>query len=277
MTSSIDPILSWPGGKRQLISKIAPLIPTQYNTYIEPFVGAGAILLNELPKKAIINDLSPELIRVYNVIKESPEELISYVAELNNKNSEEQYYEVRAWDRDPNYEAYPEIKKAARTLYLNKTCFNGLYRVNSKGYFNASYNKRKKPPFLDSDAIRELSKYLNNNDIEILNGDYKVALSRAQSGDFVYVDPPYDYEPGVNGFVSYTSTLFMRDEQEELFKQLVELDQQGVKWLFSNNATKWIMDLYSNFDINFAEANRTINPAALAKTGPAKEVLIKNY
>ena len=176
MNIVLSPVVKWVGGKRQLLSDIVPLIPKTFSTYVEPFVGGGAVIFNIQPKKAIINDFNSELINVYKVIKYKPNELISALENHERLNSEEYFYEVRALDRNENYNVMTDIEKAARIIYLNKTCFNGLFRVNQAGQFNSPYGKYKNPNIVNTPVVLAMSKYFNENNIKIIDGDYKNAL-----------------------------------------------------------------------------------------------------
>ena len=173
----LAPILKWVGGKRQLLNDILPLIQSK-GTYIEPFLGGGAVLFAYQPKKAIVNDYNSELMNVYQVVKSFPEQLIQMLQIHHDNNSEDYYYNIREIDRTEQYKKISSIEKAARIIYLNKTCYNGLYRVNSSGYFNSPYGKYKNPNIVNAQIIRAMSKYFNENDITLLQGDYKEVLKK---------------------------------------------------------------------------------------------------
>ena len=187
----ISPIVKWVGGKRQLLADIMPLIDRNCSTYVEPFVGGGAVFFELQPKKAIINDYNSELINVYTTVRDFPEQLIKKLEEHKNKNSEEYFYELRAFDRKSEYASMSRVEKAARIIYLNKTCYNGLYRVNAAGQFNSPYGKYKNPNIVNATTIKAMSKYLQNPQIKIKEGDYRDALKGLRKGAFVYLDPPY--------------------------------------------------------------------------------------
>lgn len=185
----IAPFLKWVGGKRQLMPTIKGLMPKNYTNYYEPFVGGGAVLFDVQPKKAVINDFNEELINVYQTIKENPEELISDLKK--HKNESDYFYNIRALDRKESFENLSNIKKASRVIYLNKTCYNGLYRVNNSGEFNSPFGRYKNPNIANEITIRAVSNYLNTNKVTILKGDFEEALKGIKKGAFIYFDPPY--------------------------------------------------------------------------------------
>jgi len=270
----VSPFLKWIGGKRQLLPAITGLFPKSYSNYYEPFIGGGAVFFNMQPKKATINDYNEELINVYKTIKEHPEELILDLK--THKNESDYFYKLRALDRQAAYIGLSEVQKASRVIYLNKTCFNGLYRVNSSGEFNSPFGKYKNPNIVNEITIRAVSKYLNKNNITILNGDFEEAVKGIRKGAFVYFDPPYDPVSASSNFTGYVKGGFDRNEQVRLRDLCDKLDKRGVKFLLSNSATAFIEDLYKNYDINYVKANRSVNSVG-SKRGEVDEVLIRNY
>lgn len=270
----IAPFLKWVGGKRQLMPKIKELIPKNFSTYYEPFVGGGAVLLEILPEKAIVNDFNAELVNTYNVIKKYPEELIEDLK--IHINEPDYFYKIRALDREDNFDEISDIKKASRIIYLNKTCYNGLYRVNKSGQFNSPFGKYKNPNIVNDEIIRAVSKYLNTTDITIINGDFENALYNISKGDFVYFDPPYVPISKSSNFTTYVQGGFSMSDQIRLRDICTVLDKKGVKFLVSNSASPLILDLYSNFNITFVKAKRAINSNA-SRRGEINEVLIRNY
>lgn len=273
---TVSPILKWVGGKRQLLDAITPLIP-QYSTYYEPFLGGGALLFDRQPKKAVINDYNPELMNVYNVIKSNPEELIQILAEHKEKSCEEYFYTIRALDRDKKkYKSLNEIQRAARIIYLNKTCYNGLFRVNSLGEFNSPWGKYKNPNITNESVIRGMSEYFNKSKISILCGDYKDALKGIRKGAFVYLDPPYMPISLTSSFTGYTLAGFGEREQVLLKEQCDILNKKGIKFLLSNSSCDFIEDLYKDYIIEKVSAKRVIN-ANPDKRGVIDEVLVRNY
>lgn len=272
----VKPILKWVGGKRQLLSEISPLIPGEFDKYFEPFVGAGAVIFDLLPNKAVINDLNAELINVYQAIKHSPDELIELLQEHTNNNDKEYFYRVRELDRQAGYDDLSSVFKASRTIYLNKTGFNGLYRVNKAGQFNTPWGRYKNPRILDADNILAMSKYFNENEIEILNTDYKEALNTVSNGDFVYFDPPYLPISPSSAFVSYTSDGFGIEQQIELKETCDLLNNKGVKFLLSNSYHPFLLELYQDYNIKIVEARRNVNSKG-HKRGKIREILVSNY
>ena len=271
------PFVKWAGGKRQIIDKLLKYIPDEFNTYYEPFVGGGALLFELSPKKAVINDSNKELINVYNVLcdEDKFKKMCSVLNSYETNHSEEFYYEIRNIDRDKDtYNNLSNIEKATRTIYLNKSCFNGLYRVNSKNEFNVPFNQKKKVNTYDKDNIVAINKYLNNNQITILNVDFEHAVNDAKKGDFIYFDPPYDSDSDT--FTSYTDNGFNKEEQVRLSKLFKKLDKKGCYVMLSNHNTKLINELYKDYNIYVIEAKRNIN-ANGAGRGKIEEVIITNY
>lgn len=271
------PFVKWAGGKRQILNDLKRFMPLEYNCYYEPFVGGGALLFDLAPTRAVINDLNNELMNVYTVLKD--EVKYNKMCKLLNKyeanNSEKFYYEIRNKDRNlKQFSRLSDYSRAARTIYLNKTCFNGLYRVNSKNEFNVPYNKKDKVNTYDGENLLTIHMYLNMNDIKILNTDFEEAVSSASAGDFVYFDPPYDSENPI--FTSYTQEGFGKEEQLRLSEVFKKLDAKGVYVMLSNYNTKYINELYSDYNIHIISAKRNIN-ANGNKRGKVEEVIITNY
>ncbi|MEE3719681.1 DNA adenine methylase [Tumidithrix elongata RA019] len=280
----VRPFLKWAGGKRQLVPVIIPEIqkhlPKGSNRYYEPFIGAGAILLTLQPKKAVINDTNAELINCYQVIRDAVEDLIDLLEDHKARNSEDYYYEIREKDRETEYiHTISKEERAARIIYLNKTCYNGLFRVNSQGQFNVPFGRYKNPSILDEAVLRGVSNYLNQNQVEILNLDFQDAVSTAKKGDFIYFDPPYDPVSDTASFTGYDVNGFNKKEQERLRDVANNLIDRKCKILLSNACTDFILDLYNDtkrYKIEKVPANRAINSNAL-KRGKIEEVLIRNY
>jgi DNA adenine methylase len=276
----IKPYLKWAGGKRQLLSEILKYLPKGIHnyTYYEPFIGAGAVFFELQPKKAVINDFNAQLIVTYTAIKENVEELIMLLKNYKDKTNEEFFYMIRNLDRDSEkFEKLSDTEKAARLIYLNKTCFNGLYRVNSQGLFNVPYGKYKNPAIYDEIVLRQISNYLNTNDISILNRDFEHAIVDADKNSFIYFDPPY-HSPDKTNFTGYQADGFGEEEQRRLRDVIVKMTQQGAKCLLSNSDTDYIRELYNHdfFDSITVLAKRTIH-ADSAGRGNVNEVLIKNW
>ncbi len=271
------PVLKWAGGKRQLLKEITKHIPEDFSTYYEPFLGGGAVLFQLQPSRAVINDINEELMNVYMVIRDQVEELIEELKKHKERNNKEYYYKIRELDRDAEkYRQLSNMQKAARTIYLNKTCYNGLFRVNSKGQFNVPYGRYKKPDIVNETTLRAVSDYLNKADITIMCGDFEEAVKEAEEGSFVYFDPPYDPISTTSNFTAYSAESFNREEQIRLKRLCDKLNEKGVKFLLSNSATDFILDLYKDYHIEIVQANRSINSKG-NRRGKIDEVLVKNY
>jgi DNA adenine methylase len=277
----VRPFLKWAGGKRQLLPEIIKYCPklTSKHTYYEPFIGGGALLFELQPQKAVINDSNKELINCYQVVKESLDGLIDELKKGQYSNTEKSYYNLRDLDRSTKkYATLSEVEKAARIIYLNKTCYNGLFRVNSQGQFNVPFGRYKNPNLLDDAVLRAVSKYLNSNQIALLNQDFQEAVKTAKRGDFVYFDPPYDPVSETASFTGYDVNGFNRDEQQRLKKVFDDLTDRGCKVMLSNSCTDFIMDLYKDYHdkLKKVKAMRNINSNAF-KRGMVEEVLVLNY
>ena len=271
----LSPILKWVGGKRQLLSEIIPLIDESCDNYVEPFIGGGAVLFRLQPKKAIINDYNTELINVYRTVRDDLDGLVALLKEHEKYNSSDYYYEVRALDRTPDFDKMSNLERAARIIYLNKTCYNGLYRVNSLGQFNSPYGKYKNPNIVNEVVLRAISKYLNRNEISIRSGDYKDVLNDIEKNSFVYLDPPYMPISSSSSFTGYTEGGFGYDKQVELKEECDKLNSKGVHFLQSNSDCEEIRELYKDYRIKVVKAKRAINSDA-KKRGQINEVLIYN-
>lgn len=271
----LSPFVKWAGGKTQLLDAINALLPNEYEQYHEPFLGGGATLLSTMPKKATINDLNSELMTTYKVIKHdiTPliKELKTMVNQHNSNNAKEFYITVR----EQELTNLNDVEIAARFLYLNKTGFNGLYRVNSLGKFNVPFNKKetiKNSTIFSESNLRNLNKYLNENDITILNEDFNIALDKVNENDFIFIDSPYD-----EAYSNYQKGGFHEKEHRALAERLIELDKKGVKWLVTNHNTTLIQSLYKQFDFYEIPVNRFINSDAQKRSNATNEVLILNY
>ncbi|MEG1411537.1 MAG: DNA adenine methylase [Terrisporobacter sp.] len=273
--SLVAPVLKWVGGKRQLIPEIEKYFPNKYSTYYEPFVGGGAVLFNFQPKKAVVNDINEELINLYKVVRDDVESLIEDLKK--HRNESEYFYDVRSLDRNrEKYEKLTDIERASRIHFLNKTCYNGLFRVNNSGEFNSPFGKYKNPDIVNEITLRAVSKYFNSNDIIFKCGDFEDLLKGIRKGAFVYLDPPYDPVSDSSNFTGYAKGGFNRKEQERLKDLCDKLDSKGVKFLLSNSSTPFIMDLYSDYKIEIIKAKRSINSKG-DKRGDVDEVLVRNY
>ncbi|MDI6880266.1 MAG: DNA adenine methylase [Desulfitobacteriaceae bacterium] len=269
-----QPFLKWAGGKRQLLPEIIKQMPETFHTYYEPFVGAGAVLFRLEPTQAVVSDINEELINTYCVIRDSLEELLVELGK--HQNEREYYYAVRDSDLSPEFGERSPVEKAARIIYLNKTCFNGLFRVNSKGHFNVPFGRYVHPKICDVENLRAVHAYLSEHQVEILHQDFEAVLTQAVEGDFVYLDPPYEPLSETSSFTSYSLKGFNQAEQVRLKKVFDKLTERGVDVLLSNSASPFIVDLYAEYHPLLVSATRTINSKASLR-GKIDEVLIKNY
>lgn len=272
----VAPFLKWVGGKRQIIPEILAHLPKNISSlnYCEPFIGGGALFFHLEPKKAIINDYNDELINVYKVIKNNLEELLNDLRKHDN--NPEYFYQIRGIDRQPLFEKLTDIQRASRVIYLNKTCYNGLYRVNSLGEFNSPFGRYVHPNIVNEPVLRAVSKYLNSSEITILNGDYEKVLNAVTAETFVYLDPPYHPISESSNFTGYIQGGWTERHQIRLKKACDDLDNKGVKFLLSNSSATFIKELYSEYTIHPINANRSINSDG-EKRGQIEELLIKNY
>jgi DNA adenine methylase len=272
------PFVKWVGGKRQLLKQFKKLglyppeaFDALKNTYHEPFVGGGAVFFDLFPKKAILSDMNEELVITYNVIKKDVEILIKSLRK--HKYEKEYFLKIRS----KNPKNLSEIETASRFIYLNRTAFNGMYRVNSSGGFNVPFGKYENPMICDAENLRKVSKALQK--VEIKHQDYKEVLKKAKKGDFVYFDPPYYPVSKTASFTAYTKDAFMEKEQIELRDTFVELSKRGCFVMLSNSDTPFIKKIYSGIKgvkISKVQAGRNINSKASGR-GKIKEVLVVNY
>jgi len=271
----MNPVIKWAGGKTQLLSTIIPLLPKLIKKYYEPFGGGCALLLNIDFDKAYINDLNEHLMHLYSVIKNSPNLLIRELKKYeNDENSLTRKYfnKVREEYNKHITKKIKNIKTAAMFIYLNKTSFNGLYRVNSNGLYNVPFNGRKTKNIFSKENILEISKYLKN--INILNDDFSKACKYARKGDFIFFDPPYAPLNGTT-FTSYTETGFSKNDNIRLANLFKKLSKRGINCMLTNHDTKLIQDLYSGFEFRRIKVRRSINSDAKNRIG--YEVIITNY
>ena len=280
------PFLKWAGGKRALLPLINEKIPEQIQgNYIEPFLGAGAVFFSRnKEEQKIVNDSNLDLIQVYQVIRDDLDQLI--IELKKHRNNKDYFLTIRRWDRNPSrWEKKTSVQRAARFIYLNKTCFNGLYRVNSKGNFNVPFGHYAKPDFKSDGNLRAVSEFLNTKSagskraVKLKSGNYREVTAMATENDFVYLDPPYDPVSATASFVSYQRGGFTSEDQKDLKDEILRLTELGVRVLLSNSDTQYIRSLYSDkkiFKTKKIEVARTISAKASSriKTG---EVLIDNY
>ncbi len=271
----VAPVLKWVGGKRQLIETFLPLLPKRITSYCEPFVGGGALLFHLQPDTAQVNDINKDLICVYTTIRDSVDKLIGELKKY--KNESDFFYSVRDWDRNKEkYSSLSEVEKAARILYLNKTCYNGLYRVNNAGEFNSPFGNYRNPNIVNEPVLRAVSSYFNKATIHFSSMDYAEVLSEIKKGTFVYLDPPYDPVSETSSFTGYSKGGFPREEQIRLRESCDELHRRGIKFMLSNSATPFIMEQYREYNITVVQAKRAINSIG-SKRGDVDEVVVRNY
>ena len=266
------PIVKWVGGKRQLMFELLKNMPKSYNRYFEPFIGGGALFFELQPENAYISDMNDELINLYSVVRDNVYELIS---DLNKHEVSKEYFlEIRNLDRTDEYKNLSDVQRASRFIYLNRTCFNGLYRVNSQGQFNVPYGNYKNPRIVDENNLLNCSELLKNTEIKC--ADFSEILTKVKKGDFVYFDPPYVPLNETSSFTSYTKDGFDMDMQFKLREVCDELDSMGVMFMLSNSDTKFVNELYSNYEIKKVFASRAVNANAEGR-GKITEVLVRNY
>lgn len=269
---SASPIIKWAGGKRQLLSELKSRLPLQYNRYFEPFIGGGALFFNLAPENAYISDINAELINLYKVVRDNVSELVLDLS--SHENTQEYFTTIRALDREHDYALTSAVKRASRFMYLNKTCFNGLYRVNGKGFFNVPFGRYSNPKVLDENVLYAASEVLQN--AEIVNASFNNILTKVQSSDFVYFDPPYIPLSQTSSFTSYTKEDFGMDKQIELRSLCDKLTEKGVKFMLSNSDTDASNKLYHGYNIEKVYASRFINANSSGR-GKISEIVIRNY
>lgn len=268
MSKLARPILKWAGGKTQMLEQLLPKLPKSYGKYIEPFFGGGALFFAVQPKKAIIADSNPELVNFYKTIKNAPHELIHQL--MNMPNDSDSFYELRKQNR----ESLSQIEAAARTVYLNRTCFNGLYRVNKKGEFNVPFANYKNPKICDEQGILLASELLSNK--EIICGDYKDILRvNACEGDFIFLDPPYLSISQYSDFKRYTKEQFYEEDHVDLANEVKRLHEMGCYVVLTNSNHPLVHQLYSNFSIEVIQTKRYINSDPSKRTGEDVIVTVK--
>lgn len=274
MMSNVPTFVKWAGGKKQLIEQFKSFFPKKINRYFEPFVGGGAvafyIIRNYNPEEIIISDNNKELINAYEIIKDNVTELINLLKEYKKEHSRETYYKIRS--QDPK--CLSKIHRAARFIYLNKTCFNGLYRVNSKGQFNVPMGSYKNPTVCQEKNLKEISKLLKN--VKIKTMSFEKIVNYAEKDDFIYFDPPYYPLKKGKSFTTYTKDNFLEKEQRRLAEVFNKLAIKDCKVMLSNSDTDFIKNLYKEHRINIVKASRMINSDGSGR-GKINELVITNY
>jgi DNA adenine methylase len=272
----VTPFVKWVGGKRQLIEQIKPHLPKDIDRlkYFEPFIGGGAIFFHLQNKHSTINDLNADLINAYQVVQNNVEALIESLKQ--HQNTPEYFYKIREMDRSSEFNALSSIDKASRLIYLNKTCYNGLYRVNNAGEFNSPFGNYKNPNIVNEPVLRAVNKFLKDKEITITNTDYQDAVKAADNRSFIYFDPPYHPLTDSSNFTGYVQGGWQEEEQVRLKEFCDLLTKQNIKFLLSNSSAHFIRDLYKDYNITTLQANRAVNSVA-EKRGAVDEFLIKNY
>ncbi|NBU64462.1 MAG: Dam family site-specific DNA-(adenine-N6)-methyltransferase [Chloroflexia bacterium] len=252
-----------------------PIPNSQFPLYIEPFIGAGALFFDLQPANAIICDKNELLVTTYTVIRDEIDELIRLLRQHSQYHNATYYYQIRAIDQSANYAQIPAVIKAARLIYLNKTCYNGLYRVNRSGHFNVPVGNYRDPLICDEPTLRAIHHYLNQCQITILHADYHEVLTNVPPKSLVYFDPPY-HSPAKQNFTSYHADGFDEADQIALAATYRTLSQQGVYCLLSNADTPLMHELYADYTITIVSANRAINSQHTGR-GRVNEVLVRNW
>ena len=266
------PFVKWAGGKTKLLLELIQRLPPSFNAYYEPFVGGGALYFKLQPKKAVLSDRNFELVNCYKAIRDFPEDLIDDLR--THRYAKDYYYNLRDADRDDSFLAWSNTRRSSRFIYLNKTCFNGLYRVNQKGFFNVPIGRYKNPTICDVDNLLACSEVLQNTTIEAR--DYLTIEVEANSGDFVYFDPPYYPITDTSNFTTYTPGGFNVRDQMNLAESCINLSKKGVKFMLSNSDCPFILDLYKGFNIDRVQAPRSINSKGNGRKN-VSELIIRNY
>jgi DNA adenine methylase len=267
-SAQAKPFLKWAGGKGRLIPQYQPFLPKEFDTYYEPFLGGGALFFHLRPRRAVLSDINPELVNVYTCVRDRVDDLIEHLERHAENHSHDFYYKMRSSDPDAS------IERAARLLYLNKTCFNGLYRVNAQGQFNVPIGRYSNPRICDPDLLHAASKALQPATIIQRSFD-RILDSPVSSQDFVYFDPPYQPLSLTSNFTSYSRDVFTSEHQIQLRDVFAQLAQQKVQVMLSNSDCPFIRESYKSFAIHThtIQASRAINANA-TKRGKINEVLI---
>ena len=271
---NLKPFVKWVGGKSSSVNRLLELMPEHIDTYVEPFVGSGALFFSLNFDKAIINDSNSELIATYQEIKENVFELEMYLSTLIYDKS--LYEKIRSWDREKDFFKRPRVERAARLIYLMKTCYNGLYRVSKKNYFNTPMGNYKSPLICDVPTLNACYKFLNDKNVAIYNQDYASLLDMIPDNAFVYLDPPYYPISKTANFTQFQKENFKEDSQYQLFEFCKELHKRGIKFMLSNSDVPEIRNLYQDFDIHVIEVSRKVN-SNTAKRNAVNELAIINY
>jgi DNA adenine methylase len=274
MSMSLKPFLKWAGGKTQLLPVLSEHVPFKYGCYYEPFLGGGALLFHLLPPKAFVSDINAELINCYQCLQSLPEKVTKHLDSFPI--NQDFFHELRAADRAEDWQNRESSWKAARVIYLNKTCYNGLYRVNRKGEVNSPWGYYDNPTIYEPESLDGIRNYLSDFGKRLVAEDFQIALTKPVAGDFVYLDPPYDILSDTASFTGYSAGGFHKEHHVILKKLVDELTAKDVKVLQSNADTPFIRNLYKDYKVIEVQAKRSINSKG-NKRGNVTELLIKNY
>src|SRR5216117_3179462 len=275
----LSPFVKWAGGKTSLLPHLIPRVPRHLTEYYEPFLGGGALYFGICARttsfSAHLSDTNEELINAYRVIKESPDELISFLSRFQKEydsapDQSAYFYQKRDWRHTGR------VESAARLIFLNKTCYNGLYRVNSKGEFNVPFGRYKNPRILNAENIRAVSRALRDTNAELCSADYRTSLSICGKDDFVYLDPPYQPQSKTSSFTDYTPGGFSERDPHELAQEFEKLVDRGCTVLLSNSETPLTSRLYKGFEVRSVTVNRPINSVGSGRTGYRELVVLGN-
>ena len=274
--TSMTPFVKWAGGKKQLLEKIWERTPLTYGVFYEPFIGGGAVFFNTKPQKAVINDINKQLINVYRQLQRDPIPVIREINKLDDEGGDKEYYlkqRERYNEKIKNNQL--DIECAALMIWINKHCFNGLYRVNNKGLFNVPYNNRTTGKSIDEANLINIGYYLKEADVDIRCEDFEETCNSVKEGDFVYIDSPYLPVSETARFTDYTKDGFSMEDHIRLSDLYKRLDSKGAKVMLSNHDVELAYDLYNGFRIESIDVRRNINSDGKKRNG--KEVLITNY
>ncbi len=266
------PFVKWVGGKSQLLSELIARIPNTFGNYYEPFIGGGALFFALQPKRAFLSDLNEELINAYTVVRDQPQALIRNLR--SHKYESEYFYRVRNADRSTTYARWSSVRRSSRFIFLNKTCFNGLYRVNSKGHYNTPFGRYVRPRIVDQPNLLACSRALQR--VSLAVAPFSDIEKKIKRNDFVYFDPPYVPLSSTSSFTQYYREGFDLAMQRELFELCRRLDRRGVRFMLSNSSAPFVLDLYRRFNVELIGASRSINSKGSAR-GKINEVVVTNY
>lgn len=273
-TPSPHPFFHWAGGKREMIQRYPWLIPLTFNTYYEPFLGGGAMLFEVAPKRAVLNDSNPELIKVFEGVRDNYIQAINILKKLKERHSPDLYLHVRGLDRESSYASWSKAECAARFIYLNQTGFNGIYRVNRKGQHNVPIGSSLNRVICDAPLLRAVSAFLLP--YQFTSTDFLTSISQIKKNDFLFMDPPYVPAGGTADFTRYTKEQFNEEDQLRVYKAFRFADERGAKVLTTNSNTEFVQDTYKNYTIHKILSSRSLS-SKKEKRGNVEELAVVNY